>query len=106
MNNQKDLFKTTIKNLQQRVHTSPSLFLRFHSNGYFIVLTRRMDVLHTESVGIKSCERYDDSTDTFNENVRFNGERYEAALPWKDDMPQLPSDFDLCSKRGPCSESC
>ena len=53
----------------------------------------------TESVGIKSCERYDDSTDTFNENVRFNGERYEAALPWKDDMPQLPSDFDLCSKR-------
>ena len=53
----------------------------------------------TESVGIKSCERYDDSTDTFNENVRFNGERYETVLPWKNDMPQISSDFDLCSKR-------
>ena len=45
----------------------------------------------------KSNERCCESA--FNESVRFNGERYEIDLPWKDEMPQLPSDFDLCAKR-------
>jgi hypothetical protein len=63
---------------------------------------RRGSCQHAEAIlgdgkgcGIKSCERYEDA---FNENVRFNGKRYETVLPWND-VPQLPSDFELCSKR-------
>jgi hypothetical protein len=43
---------------------------------------------NTESIGIKDDSRYNESSELFNESVRFNGERYEVELPWKEDVPQ------------------
>jgi hypothetical protein len=82
--------------------TTTNLIISGSSEGPFettedpIVNTLRK-FWETESIGIKSSERCCESA--FNESVRFNGERYEIDLPWKDEMPQLPSDFDLCVKR-------
>jgi hypothetical protein len=82
--------------------TTTNLIISGSSEGPFettedpIVNTLRK-FWETESIGIKSSERCWESA--FNESVRFNGERYEIDLPWKYEMPQLPSDFDLCVKR-------
>ena len=35
----------------------------------------------------------------FVQRVRFNGERYEVSLPWKEHHPPLPDNIELCSKR-------
>jgi hypothetical protein len=32
-------------------------------------------------------------------SLRFNGERYEIAVPWKDDRPQLPNNLPMAEKR-------
>lgn len=53
----------------------------------------------TEAIGIKNDPECKESIETFNEGVRFNGERYEVELPWKDDFPMIPSDYQLCVKR-------
>ena len=34
-----------------------------------------------------------------NETLRFNGERYEVAVPWKDDRPHLPSNRQMAERR-------
>ena len=48
-------------------------------------------------MGIKDSKSLESSV--FNESVRFNDERYEVDLPWKDEMPRVPSDYNLCIKR-------
>lgn len=53
----------------------------------------------TESIGIKSDPGCKESSETFNESVHFNGERYEVHLPWKDESHMVSSDYELCVKR-------
>ena len=53
----------------------------------------------TESIGIKEETPYKQSSDGFNENVSFNGERYEVNLPWLENRPEISSDFELCVNR-------
>ena len=53
----------------------------------------------TESIGIKEESEITGSSDCFNENVCFNGHRYEVRLPWKDNHPTVPSDYELCVNR-------
>lgn len=53
----------------------------------------------TESIGIKGESEIISSSDSFNENVRFNGQRYEVQLPWKENYPTVPSDYELCVNR-------
>ena len=50
----------------------------------------------TESIGIKGELECKQSSDCFNDNVRFNGERYEVELPWKENSPVISSDYELC----------
>ena len=53
----------------------------------------------TESIGIKGELECEQSSDCFNDNVRFNGERYEVELPWKENRPVISSDYELCVDR-------
>lgn len=53
----------------------------------------------TESIGIKEESEITGSSHCFNENVCFNGHRYEVRLPWKDNRPTVPSDYELCVNR-------
>ena len=53
----------------------------------------------TESVGIKGEREHKEFIESFNESVHFNGMRYEVELPWKQDCPSIPSDYQLCEKR-------
>ena len=53
----------------------------------------------TESIGIKEESEISGSSDCFNENVRFSGRRYEVQLPWKENHPTVPSDYELCVNR-------
>ena len=53
----------------------------------------------TESIGIKDESEITRSNDCFNENVCFNGQRYEVQLPWKENRPTVPSDYELCVNR-------
>ena len=53
----------------------------------------------TESIGIKEESEITRSSDCFNENVCFNGHRYEVQLPWKENRPTVPSDYELCVNR-------
>ena len=50
----------------------------------------------TESIGIKEVSEITKSHDVFNEQVRFNGQRYEVPLPWRDNHPAISSDYELC----------
>ena len=42
----------------------------------------------TESIGIKEVSEIMVSHDGFNEQIRFNGQRYEVPLPWRDNIQQ------------------
>ena len=53
----------------------------------------------TESIGIKGDPEPKEFIESFNESVHFNGKRYEVELPWKQDCPSIPSDYQLCEKR-------
>ena len=53
----------------------------------------------TESIGIKEVSEMTKSHDGFNEQVRFNGQRYEVPLPWRDNHPAISSDYELCVNR-------
>ena len=53
----------------------------------------------TESIGIKGDPECKQSSDGFNENVRFKGERYEVELPWIESCPAISSDYELCANR-------
>ena len=37
--------------------------------------------------------------DKVNESIRFDGERYEVAVPWKHERPELPSNRQMAEKR-------
>ena len=53
----------------------------------------------TESIGIKEpCCETQTKADKF-VDIKFNGERYEASLPWKDDNEPIPSVYQLCYNR-------
>ena len=53
----------------------------------------------TESIGIKEVSEITKSHNGFNEQVRFNGQRYEVPLPWRDNHPTISSDYELCVNR-------
>ena len=53
----------------------------------------------TESIGIKDVSEITKSPDGFNEQVRFNGQRYEVSLPWRDNHPAISNDYELCVNR-------
>ena len=46
----------------------------------------------TESIGIKEITK---SPDGFNGQVRFNRQRYEVLLPWRDNHPAISNDYEL-----------
>lgn len=48
-----------------------------------------------ESVGIKEEHSENLSLDNFQKTIKFNGERYEVSLPWKNFPPNLSSNFGL-----------
>ena len=47
----------------------------------------------TESIGIKEVSEIMES------QIRFNGQRYEVPLPWRDNHPATSSDYELCVNR-------
>ena len=47
----------------------------------------------TESIGIKEVSEIMES------QIRFNGQRYEVPLPWRDNHPAISSDYELCVNR-------
>ena len=49
----------------------------------------------TESIGIKDVSEITRSPDGFNEQVRFNRQRYEVLLPWRDNHPAIANDYEL-----------
>ena len=53
----------------------------------------------TESIGITEVSEITKSHDGFNKQVRFNGQRYEVPLPWRDNHPAISSDYELCVNR-------
>ena len=53
----------------------------------------------TESIGTKEESESTGSVDCFEENVCFNGQRYEVQLPWKENHPTMSSDYELCVQR-------
>ena len=53
----------------------------------------------TESIRITGDPEPKKAIDCFNENVRFNRERYEVELPWKENHPAISSDYELCINR-------
>ena len=50
-----------------------------------------------ESLGITKDEA--SVYDKFVQRIRFDGQRYEVGLPWKEHHPPLPDHLDLCHKR-------
>ena len=36
--------------------------------------------------------------DKVNESVRFDGERYDVAVPWKHERPELPPNWQMAEK--------
>ena len=50
-----------------------------------------------ESLGISKDET--SVYDKFVQQIRFDGQRYEVSLPWKEHHPSLPDHLDLCHKR-------
>ena len=50
-----------------------------------------------ESLGIAKDEA--SVYDKFVQQIRFDGNRYEVSLPWKEHHPPLPDHLDLCHKR-------
>ena len=50
-----------------------------------------------ESLGIKDSEL--SVFEKFKQNIVFNGSRYEVSLPWKDQHPLLPDNYQLSLKR-------
>ena len=55
------------------------------------------DFWKLESLGIKKGES--SVYETFEEEIEFIGGRYQVKLPWKNDHPILPDNFQLCQKR-------
>ena len=53
----------------------------------------------TESIGIKEVSEITKSHNGFNEQVCFNGQRYEVPLPRRDNHPAISSDYELCVNR-------
>lgn len=53
----------------------------------------------TESIGISKVSEITKSHDGFNEQVCFNGHRYEVPLHWRDNHPAISSDHELCVNR-------
>ena len=58
-----------------------------------------INVLATALIGIKGEREPKEFIESFNDSVHFNGKRYEVELPWKQDCPSIPSDYQLCEKR-------
>ena len=50
-----------------------------------------------ESFGISKDES--PVYEKFLQQIRFDGQRYEVSLPWKEHHPPLPDHYDLCRKR-------
>jgi hypothetical protein len=53
----------------------------------------------TESIGIKSIEENHPDRNSFLRDIRFTGKRYEVELPWKEERPEIETDYDLCYNR-------
>lgn len=53
----------------------------------------------TESIGIKEDLELKNTNDEFNQNVQFDGTRYEVELPWKENHPATSNDYELCVNR-------
>ncbi|KAK3754303.1 hypothetical protein QZH41_006636 [Actinostola sp. cb2023] len=55
----------------------------------------------TESIGINDPlqQQQHDDDGGFVRDIRFNGERYEVRLPWKENCPKIDNDYELCRKR-------
>ena len=72
--------------------TVTNLIISGNSNGLFdhtrdpLVDTLKQ-FWEAKSIGIKGEFDCEQSSDCFNDNVRFKGERYEVELPWKENRP-------------------
>ena len=42
--------------------------------------------------------------DKVNKSLKFNGQHYEVAVPWRDERPQLPNNLPMARKRLVCTE--
>ena len=50
-----------------------------------------------ESLGIMKDEPF--VYDKFVQRISFDGQRYQVSLPWKENAPPLPDNFELCHRR-------
>ena len=84
--------------------TGTNLIIAANSNSLFdYTQDPLIDTLkqfwETESIGIKDVSEITKSPDGFNEQVRFNRQRYEVSLPWRDNHPAISNDYLLCVNR-------
>ena len=55
-----------------------------------------------DSIGICSPEKYDDhktAIDNFQNSLEFSDNKYTVRLPWRENAPELPNNFELAKKR-------
>ncbi len=53
----------------------------------------------TESIGIHDCQPGCNDDDKFICDIRFTRNRYEVRLPWKEENPDIGTDYELCYNR-------
>ena len=55
------------------------------------------DFWEIESLGIKEDDEKE--TEQLLTGIHHNGERYEVQLPWKEEHPLLPDNYQICVRR-------
>ena len=61
---------------------------------------RVKDFWDLETLGIKESDTESNEFSTYrDEHLRIENGKYVASLPWRNDHPPLPTNFDICNKR-------
>ena len=88
--------------------THSNLIIDGHNSPLFQTIASQDDVLadtlksfwETESIGISEPSANGDvKTESFEINVKRNGDRYEVKLPWKEDCLLCSNGYQLCESR-------
>ena len=53
----------------------------------------------TQNIGVKSIDYKEPGEIQIVKEVRFTGSCYEVALPWKDKIPVIDDNYDICNNR-------
>jgi hypothetical protein len=74
---------------------------KIHEDDPYLILKKFWDL---ESIGVTEDPKGQSAEENyvvqqFKDNVKFDGQRYEVSLPWKENCPNLPSNRGLSLKR-------